>query len=77
MLDRKGLDCLEELLAEKRMLKEILVKTKKEKKSTVLKAFRACMYHREQKVAISMTVKQAFGEVSEGNENMLRKLEER
>lgn len=53
------------------------MKTKKEKKSTVLKAFRACMYHCEQKVAISMTVKQAFGEVSEGNENMLRKLEER
>ena len=52
MLDRKSLDCLEELLAEKWMLKEILVRTKKEKKSTVEKAFRACMYHREQNVAI-------------------------
>ena len=52
VLDRKSLDCLEELLAEKWMLKEILVRTKKEKKSTVEKAFRACMYHREQNVAI-------------------------
>ena len=70
MLDIKSLACLQELLVEIWVLKEILVELRK--KRTVKKASEACIYHHGQNVAISKTFKQTFDEISEGNEHVSR-----
>lgn len=72
MLDIKSLACLQELLVEIWVLKEILVELRK--KRTVKKAFEACIYHHGQNVAISKTFKQTFDEISEGNEEHVSRI---
>lgn len=68
VLDEKILDCPEEPLGRNINIKQIPLRTKKEKRSTTEKAFNSYIFHHEQHVAINMNAKVASGNVSDRNE---------